>query len=81
MDGKNNPLFLWITSFHMPLFMALSGLFARKAFQLRFNEYLLKRGRQLLLPCVSWSIIILMVVGVLGEWTSLSIKSFAIDSL
>lgn len=81
VDGKNNPLFLWITSFHMPLFMALSGLFARKAFQLRFNEYLLKRGRQLLLPCVSWSIIILMVVGVLGEWTSLSIKSFAIDSL
>lgn len=30
VETINNPLFLWISSFHMPLFMSLSGMFAHK---------------------------------------------------
>ena len=78
----NNPMFLWISSFHMPLFMTLSGLFARNSFRGSFKDYLMKRGRQVLLPCLSWSLIILAVIAILGgDLQIYTIKSFAINSL
>ena len=39
VDTRYNPMFLWITSFHMPLFMTLSGLFARNSFRASFKDY------------------------------------------
>lgn len=38
VDTRYNPMFLWITSFHMPLFMTLSGLFARNSFRASFKD-------------------------------------------
>lgn len=51
------PLHTAIYSFHMPLFMFLSGIFAYKALEAVDNKcarrYLLRKTRQLLLPCIS----------------------------
>lgn len=82
VDTRYNPMFLWITSFHMPLFMTLSGLFARNSFRASFKDYFMKRGRQVLLPCLSWSLIIFAVIVILGgDLQIYTIKSFAINSL
>ncbi|MDE6642650.1 MAG: acyltransferase family protein [Muribaculaceae bacterium] len=59
---EENRVFLWITSFHMPLFMALAGLFAGNSFTRPWKHYLINRSRQLLLPWLSWSIIILLLI-------------------
>lgn len=82
VDTRYNPMFLWITSFHMPLFMTLSGLFARNSFRASFKDYFMKRGRQVLLPCLSWSFSIFAVIVILGgDLQIYTIKSFAINSL
>lgn len=43
----------FIYSFHMPLFMMVSGYFARSVFKSRFIEIICKKARQLLLPSIS----------------------------
>ena len=68
--------------FSQPLFMTLSGLFARNSFRASFKDYFMKRGRQVLLPCLSWSLIIFAVIVILGgDLQIYTIKSFAINSL
>lgn len=81
-DATENPLFLWITTFHMPLFMAISGFFSVKSFQRPVKHYLKNRSRQLLLPWVSWSIILAVTISVMdGMITWSGFKSLFIDSL
>lgn len=50
-----------IYSFHMPLFLFLSGLFARKAIEAADNRqvkgYIIKKARQLLVPFAVWMIL------------------------
>lgn len=50
-----------IYSFHMPLFLFLSGLFARKAVEAADNRqvrgYIIKKARQLLVPFAVWMIL------------------------
>lgn len=49
-----NALSVWIYSFHMPLFMFVSGFVFRSAFGRRsFSSYVAKRAQRLLLPYVS----------------------------
>lgn len=67
LPTNENSVFLWISSFHMPLFMCLAGLFAERTFKRPFKDYMLKRSRQLLLPWISWSLILLFVAFLLGE--------------
>ena len=82
VDVTHNPMFLWISSFHMPLFMALSDLFARRAYQGSFKDFLVKRGRQVLLPCLSWSLIIYIVLAFLDRDIHIhGIRSFAVNTL
>lgn len=81
VETVNNPLFLWISSFHMPLFMSLSGIFAYKSYRLPVKQYLLKRSRQVLLPCFSWSIITLVFLLILTDNQSFSLQSFVVNSL
>ena len=51
-----------IYSFHMPLFMMLSGYFATSSMKLGGAEFLTKKFRQLLLPCLSWGILCWLVI-------------------
>lgn len=47
----------FIYSFHMPLFMMVSGFFSASSFQLNSRSFLIKKAKQLLLPALSWSLI------------------------
>lgn len=48
--GRNKPVFLYIYSFHMPLFMMVSGYFSPSAMKLSFAEILQKKVKQLIVP-------------------------------
>lgn len=66
-SGKN-PSWLWelIYSFHMPLFMVLSGYFVN--FSIDF-ERLKRRFMCLIVPGFLWSVIIAVVLAVLVKYT------------
>lgn len=51
-------LFAIIYSFHMPLFMAISGYFMHRTLERGLPAYLLFRSRQLLLPVVSFASVV-----------------------
>ncbi len=51
-----------IYSFHMPLFMMLSGYFATSSIRLGIKEFFAKKFRQLLLPCITWGIVCWLVI-------------------
>ena len=53
----DSTIFQLIYSFHMPLFMMLSGYFAVSSMELDVKTFFVKKFRQLLLPCISWGIV------------------------
>ncbi|MBO4362173.1 MAG: acyltransferase family protein [Paludibacteraceae bacterium] len=53
-DYLDEPAYIYIYSFHMPLFFMISGLFTRAELK---PSLLLTRARQLLLPCVAWGLL------------------------
>lgn len=59
--GRSNNLFRFIYSFHMPLFMMLSGFFLAKSLDNGIKHLLITRSRQLLLPVLSFSVMIFAV--------------------
>lgn len=61
-DFEDSVCFNVIYAFHMPLFMMLSGYFAASSMKLGGAEFLSKKFRQLLLPCLSWGILCWLVV-------------------
>lgn len=62
-DEVSNETYKLIYSFHMPLFMVLSGIFAERAFGLGFVEFLKKKTTQLLVP--AFAVIVLVCTGYL----------------
>lgn len=54
----DEPVYRYIYSFHMPLFMMLSGYFALPAMKLTLFKFFKKKFLQLLLPCITWGVII-----------------------
>jgi fucose 4-O-acetylase-like acetyltransferase len=60
-DFFHNPAFEFIYSFHMPLFFVISGFFFVSSLKLNIKDFLLKKGKQLLLPCFSWGFIFAML--------------------
>lgn len=62
-----SPLFIFIYSFHMPLFVTISGLFFGKSLELSLGKFVLSRSRQLLLPAFSFfALFFLIYNGVLS---------------
>ncbi len=54
----NHPVFILIYSFHMPLFMLISGfLFSFSVKKRKWDELLLIRIKQLIIPLFSWSVV------------------------
>lgn len=83
-----NPLYRGINSFHMPLFMMISGFFSAKV-MVPFKEFFLKKFHQLIIPSLTFGIIFVIswhfVCGgeivkpyVLGYWFLKSAFSCAI---
>lgn len=54
IDCIEEPVYRIIYSFHMPLFMMISGYFAVGSMNMNFSELILKKCRQILLPCFAW---------------------------
>ena len=46
-----------IQSFHMPLFMMIAGYFSCSSMKLSFWDIVMKKAKQLILPCVSWGVL------------------------
>lgn len=46
--------YVYVYSFHMPLFMCLTGYFSLSSMGLNVKEFLKKKGRSLLLSAVAW---------------------------
>lgn len=57
-DFINNNVASFVYSFHMPLFMVLSGYFFSSSLKLTFVSLIIKKVRQLILPIFSWTIFI-----------------------
>ena len=53
----DEPIFRLIYSFHMPLFMTVSGFFSAHICGDTFKRFLAKKSRQLLLPALSFDVI------------------------
>ena len=48
--------FNFIYTFHMPLFMMVSGYFFSSSLRLSFGDFIKKKFTQLLLPGLTWSL-------------------------
>ena len=58
----DNPLECLIYSFHMPLFMMISGYFAAGSLRASAGKFLWRKFRQLLLPCLTWGLLIYILL-------------------
>lgn len=61
-EPVDEPLYRTIYAFHMPLFMMISGYFAASSMHIRLNDFLKKKSVQLLLPCLTWGILISFLI-------------------
>lgn len=64
-DYADEPIYRYIYSFHMPLFMMISGYFASSSMNLDFRNLFKKKFIQLILPCIAWGIIIYLMMWIL----------------
>ena len=60
-DFWENPIHIFICSFHMPIFMIMSGFFYKKNNYENVFAIIKKKARQLILPCFTWSIILVLI--------------------
>lgn len=59
-----NEVYRIIYSFHMPLFMVISGYFSLNSMKNNVVPFIQKKSIQLILPCATWSIILLLLGGI-----------------
>lgn len=62
----HHPIFKLTYAFHMPLFMVVSGYFAQRTLQLTLKELIKKKSIQLILPCITAAIIVIIVNRLIG---------------
>jgi fucose 4-O-acetylase-like acetyltransferase len=78
-----DPVLKFLITFHMPLFFLISGFLFSSSFDLSFKNFLQKRSAALLIPHVTWSILIALVnygMTFLAWKTPFSDKPFTIFS-
>lgn len=56
-DIKENIIYRFVSSFHMPLFMAISGYFGSKIFNLKFSDIVAKKWKRLIVPSISFGVL------------------------
>lgn len=56
-DIKENIIYRFYTSFHMPLFMAISGYFGSKKNNLNFTEIVANTWKRLIVPSISFGVL------------------------
>ena len=63
----DEPLYRIICSFNMPLFMTLAGYFSLSSMRLSFQDMIVKKARQLLLPCLTFAVVFWLSLSVLPD--------------
>lgn len=61
-EGLNNPIAAFIYSFHMPMFMMLSGMFFKRQLQLQFSTLLRKNFLRLILPALVITFLLFLII-------------------
>lgn len=56
-----NPVHEFICSFHMPIFMLVSGFFFSKSLGKPLAQNLTRRFKQLIIPCFGWSLVLVAI--------------------
>ncbi len=56
-DIKENIIYRFVASFHMPLFMAISGYFGSNTFKLKFSDFFIKKWKRLIVPSISFGVL------------------------
>jgi surface polysaccharide O-acyltransferase-like enzyme len=77
-----DPLHVFFVTFHMPLFFMISGFFFTSSLNLSFKEVLRKRFTYLIIPHITWSLIISLAnwgMTFLG-WKTAFYKPFSVRS-
>ena len=65
----------WIYTFHMPLFMLLSGFFVASSLQYGFVSVLRKKFAQLLVPCLSCTLLCILYIALFRELTFNAVRT------
>lgn len=73
-DWNEDGMFLFIYSFHMPLFIFVSGIFLNSSIKLTLPVLIKKKAIQLLLPAYIWNFLILIVCYIITLTTSLVVN-------
>ena len=60
--GEYDVIYRIIYSFHMPLFMMISGYFSYSSIILPARSFFKKKFRTLIYPCISWGLILWIIV-------------------
>lgn len=71
----NNPIKIWIYSFHMPLFFIISGFFAKN--NINLNKLLMKKFKSLIIPYISFGCCIILLM-FLTEGLSDELKTYIV---
>lgn len=60
LDGDFHDNMVWITiyTFHMPVFMVISGYFAKDSMDLKLSDLVKKKAKQLIFPMIFWSVLL-----------------------
>ena len=61
VDFWENPIHKFICSFHMPIFMLVSGFFFGREIGKGLMEVTLKKFKQLIVPCFGWSLVLIIL--------------------
>ena len=72
-EQASSPVCITIYSFHMALFMSLSGYFFQSSLKKSFTEVLKSKAVQLLIPLIAWDIIKTLVYAALNPDTATAI--------
>lgn len=82
IDNKEvwyNPIFNIVYTFHMPLFIFISGYFFSSSLKYSFSILLEKKATRLLVPTFIWSTVILLIWGTATEWQD--VKPFKVYTI
>lgn len=80
-SGEGKTVFLYIYSFHMSLFMIISGYFAVNIEGETFKKIIVSKCRQLIIPCISWGALIILadiIFNHLNSWEE-GFKTFVFE--
>lgn len=67
LDRTDNPVYQFIYTFHMPLFMMVSGYFSASSLKQNVVPFLLKKSRTLLLPVVTFASLLISYYALIGS--------------